>query len=109
MRPTILLQQVTYEIIGMQTLHDDNNRTLGFVIQPRQQRVGIPLLEGIPGALRLCILWLQRVVDNDKISAAPGQGAADRSCEPRASRGRHHLGFGILDGTNSSGGKYATV
>ena len=44
----------------MQSLHDDDNRTLGLVIQPRQQSVGVPLLQGIPGALRLCLLRLQR-------------------------------------------------
>jgi len=92
MPPAFLLEQMTDEVIGVETLHDNDNRTLCLVIQPRQQSVGIPLLQGISGALRLCFLRLQRVVDNHEITATTGQGATYRGCKPRASRCGHDFG-----------------
>ena len=51
MPPAVLLQQMTDQIVWMQALHDDDNRTFRLVIEPRQQRVGVPLFERVPGTL----------------------------------------------------------
>src|SRR5262249_26442439 len=44
MSPTSLLEEMTDEVIGMEPLHDDDDRALGLMVEPRQQRVRVPLL-----------------------------------------------------------------
>src|SRR5258707_10585677 len=100
---------MTDEIIRVETLHDDNNRALRLVVQPGQQSVGVPLLQGVPGALRLRLLRLQRVVDNHEITATTGQGATYRGRKPRTSRCRHDFGLGVLCRTDPGGREYGPV
>src|SRR6267378_732864 len=109
MPPASLLQQMTDEVIGVETLHNDNNRALRLVIQPRQQSVGVPLLQGVPGALRLRLLRFQWVVDYHEITAPTGQGATYRGRKPRTSRCRHDFGLGGLRRTDPGGGEYGPV
>src|ERR1700680_4843261 len=109
MPPASLLQQMTDEIIRVEALHDDDDRTLRLVIQPGQQSVGVPLLQGVPGALRLRLLRLQRVVDNHEITATTGQGATYRGRKPRTSRRGHDFGLGVLCWTDPGGGEYGPV
>ena len=45
MRPTALLKQMTDQVVGVQPLHHDNDRTFRFMVEPRQQRVGVPLFQ----------------------------------------------------------------
>jgi len=44
MCPTSLLEEMTDQIIWVEPLHDHNDRALGLVVEPRQQRVRVPLL-----------------------------------------------------------------
>ena len=39
MLPTALLKQMTDQVVGMQSLHHDNDRAFRLVVKPRQQRV----------------------------------------------------------------------
>ena len=58
MGPAALLEHMTDNVIGMEPLHHDDDRALGLVVEPRQQRVGVPLFQRLPGALRLGVLRL---------------------------------------------------
>ena len=46
--PATLLEEMADEIVGMEALHDDDDRAVVLVIEARQQCVGIPLLQRFP-------------------------------------------------------------
>ena len=109
MPPAALLQQMSNEVIWMQALHHDDDRSFRFMIEPRQQRVGVPLPQRIPSALRLRVLRLKWIIDDDEIATATGQGAAHGGCEPQPARRGHDFSFGIFCGTDPGGWEYAPV
>src|SRR5262249_62406891 len=45
MRPTAFLKQMTDQVVEVQPLHHDNDRTFRFMVEPREQRVGVPLFQ----------------------------------------------------------------
>src|SRR5262245_40209655 len=50
MGPSSLLDQVADEVIRMQSLHHNDDCVLGFIVEPRQQRIAIPLQDILPRA-----------------------------------------------------------
>lgn len=61
----------------MESLHHHDDCAVDLVIQPRQQRVLVPLYGFLPDGFGLCILGLDRIIDNDDVAASAGEGAPD--------------------------------
>ena len=80
----------------MQTLHDENDGAGSLVIEPRHERGRIPLVDRTTRLLRVSIVSLHRIIDNDDISAATGEGAADRDDEAPTALSGHALDLGVL-------------
>ena len=94
--PSALVEQVTDQIIDVQTLHDDHDGILRLVVKAAHQRVGIPAFHPLADALRVCVLGLHWVIDNNKTAAATGERAADGRCESAAPSGGNRLKLGIF-------------
>ena len=77
-RPAVLLQQMADKIVHVQALHDHDDGVLALVVQTAKQRVRVPLLGAFARRFRIGVLRLQRIVDDDEVAAAAGEGAADR-------------------------------
>ncbi len=74
----VLLQQVAGKIILMETLHDDEDMTLALTIEAALDRLVEPVLHRSALGLRTDLAGIDRVVDDDQISATAGRHAADR-------------------------------
>ena len=96
MAPAAIPQQLTREVVFVEALHHENDGTASLVIEAGQKRRPIPLVDGTPGILRLSVASLHWIIDNDDISTATGEGAADRNGETSAAFGRHAFGLAIL-------------
>src|SRR5258708_1750890 len=107
MSPAALFEKMSDKIVRMETLHHDDDRAFDFVVEARQQRIGIPLLERFSRALGLRILRLERIVDDEEIAATTGQSAADGGREARPSGGGHDLGLRVLCRANAGCREYA--
>lgn len=88
--------EVAGQIVFMQALHDDNADALLFVIKAAVQRIVVPVIHRLSSGFRPGIIGLERVVDNDDISAAPGQRPTDGGREPEAVFGCRYFILGIL-------------
>ena len=80
----------------MDALHNDDNRACTLVVETRQQRVYEPLIGGRALRFRKGVIRFQRIVDNDDIAAAAGQGAADRCREAEPAFCELNLSFRVL-------------
>jgi hypothetical protein len=77
--PRLLGEDVANEVVLVQALHNDNDRTSALVIESAIECVGEPLVAGLPQCLGERLLRLQRIVDYDDVSTASGQYTADRA------------------------------
>ena len=67
------------EIVLVQAVHDQHDRTLLLVVEPAVEGMVKPLVGRPPLGLRQRLLGLRRIVDDDQVGAAPGQHFADRA------------------------------
>ena len=74
--PRLLLEHVADQIVLVQPLHDDDDGSPAFVVEPAVEGVIEPLVGSLSPRLGERFLRLQRVIDQDDVSAAPGQHAA---------------------------------
>ena len=87
MLPTPLLEQMANRIVRMQSLHHQTMIEPSDLWSSRDNKCArVPLFLRLTRAFRLCILRLERIVDNDQVAAATGQGATDRGGEARSHR-----------------------
>src|SRR6188768_4285875 len=100
MLPPSLPQEGPYKVPLVKALHDDNNGVVGFAIQPRIQSVVVPLLDMLARCLRVSILGLLRIVDDQQITPATCQCATDRGSQPTPAGSRFHLKLGVLGRTD---------
>ena len=82
MLPGLVFEHMTGQIVLMQALHDQHDRAVQLVVKSAVERVVVPVVDHFALALRLGVQRLDRVVDDDRVGAAPGQDAADRGCQP---------------------------
>src|SRR5271169_1557468 len=93
--PILLGQHVADQIILVQPVHDQDNRTLLLIVQPTVEGMVDPLVCRLPPGLRQGLIGLQRVVDDDDVGTPSGQHAADRGGEPAALRSRLELRYSL--------------
>jgi len=93
--PVLLRQHVANQIVLVQPVHDQHDRTLLLVVQPAVEHVVEPFVGALPVRFRQGLFGLQRVVDDD-VGTPPGQDAADRSGDPTALRRRLKFGHGLM-------------
>jgi hypothetical protein len=75
MGPSSFLDQVADQVVQMQSLHHNDDCIRGFIVEPRQQRIAIPLQDILPRAVRLRVLRFHWIVDDDEVAAAAGESA----------------------------------
>src|SRR6516165_7161029 len=107
--PAFLLKKMTNKVTQVQPLHDYDDGVGGLVVQAAEQRVRVPLLGAFAGCFRIGILRLERIVDDNEVAAAAGEGATDRGGQPVATAGGGKFQFSVLDRTNPSLRKQAIV
>src|SRR5437870_1903912 len=71
----------------MEPLHNNGDATFLLVIETTIKRVVVPLVHGRALSFRECLIWLERVIDHDKIRTSPGQHPSHRSSQSEASLG----------------------
>src|SRR6266545_8098038 len=85
--PAVLSQQPTCEVILVEALHDQNDGTSLLVIEAGHKRGRVPIVDRATRFLRLSVVSLHWIINNNRISAAAGEGAAHRHGEPPAAFG----------------------
>ena len=108
MAPATIPQQLAREVVLVEALHDENDGAASLVIEAGQKRRPIPVVDGTPGLLRLSVVSLHRIIDDDDIGAATGEGAANRDGETPAAFGRHAFGLGVLGKPHAGGRAHDT-
>ena len=74
--PTFLFQKVAGQILGMQSLHDDNDRASLLVVEPRKERSREPGVHPLATGLGVSLRGAQRIIDNDDVAASARQCSA---------------------------------
>jgi len=62
----------------MEPLHRDENEALGRIIEPAERGVAEPLRRRFSSDFRFRIIGLDRIIDDQDLTATTGQRAADR-------------------------------
>ena len=75
--PVLLPQHVTGEVVLVQSVHDQHDRTRKLVVEPAIEGVVVPLVGRLALRLRQRLVGLQQVVDDDD------DVGASRSARPR--------------------------
>ncbi len=70
-----------------------------------EEGVFVPLNALVPNGFGLSILWLDRIIDNDDVAAAAGEGAADRRGEPVSALSSTDFGLGVLGSVDTTSRK----
>jgi len=91
------------EVIKVDALHDDDDRTGPLVVEPRHERGPEPFVGRAAPGLRQRIFRLQRVVDHQKLGAAARECSANRGREAEATGGEHDFDLGVLPADASPG------
>src|SRR5262249_62096495 len=89
------------QMVLMLTLHDDNDRAILFVVEARDQGAGVPFDQALARRFRRRILGFLRIVEDNEVAAASGEGAANRSGVPAAPGRGDEFGAGISGGSYS--------
>jgi hypothetical protein len=84
------------EVVHVDALHDDDDRTRAFVVKPGQEGVGEPLVGALPLGRGEGVERLQGIVDNDEVAAPSGENAPDRRGEAEAVPGGCDLALAVL-------------
>ena len=80
--PILLRQHVAREIVFVQPVHDQDDRSRPDVVQSTVEGVVEPVVGRLPLGLRQGLLGFQGIVDDDDVGTPSGQHAADRGGEP---------------------------
>jgi len=96
MLPAALSQEVAGQVILMQALHDHNNGARVFVVEARDKRAAVPVDDSLPGGLRMELIGVQGIVDDDQIGAASGKRSANGSRISAAALGRDEFESGFF-------------
>ena len=94
--PRLLRQHMAGEIVLVQPVHDQHDRTRELVVESAVEGVVVPFVGRLALGLRQGLLGLQRVVDDDDVGTPPGQHPADRGGDARALRRRLELGHRLM-------------
>jgi len=91
-----LRQHVAREVVLVQSVHDQHDRTRELVVEPAVEGMVVPFIGRLPLGLRQRLLGLQRVVDDDDVGTAPGQHSADRGGDARPKCCRLKFGHRLM-------------
>src|ERR1017187_7988261 len=72
-----------YQVVLVQSLHDDDDAASLFIVETRNQRVVVPIIYCLSLSFRECLVRLQGIVDNDKFAAPSDSGASNRNRQPK--------------------------
>ncbi len=75
--PAPLRQHVTHEVLLVQALHHDNYGSPLLVVEATDNQIVTPRVRRLESLLGESVFQPVRIVDHDKVSAAPCQGSAD--------------------------------
>jgi hypothetical protein len=75
--PPALLHEIAGEIVLMQSLHDNNNCAGLLIVEARDKRAGAPAVCPVATDLREGVSRIQRIVDDENVSATPRQCTTD--------------------------------
>ena len=89
--PAFLFEDMADQVVFMQPLHDDDDRSLVLFIEARVKRIVEPIVDASSAALRHRIGWLHRVVDQDEVRAPPGKHPADGGRHAKSAARCHKL------------------
>ena len=80
----------------MYALHDNEDASGPFVVEPGDQGVLEPFIGAIALDVRIGVIRLQGVVNDDEVAAPASQSAADRSGKTKAPGGQFDLALRIF-------------
>ena len=75
MIPTALSQEVAGKVVLVQSLHHRNDRARLLVIEARDECTAIPIDHALPGRLRIDLVGVEGIIDDDQIGASPSEGS----------------------------------
>src|SRR3954454_15111769 len=97
------------KVIDVEALHDQDDRTLALVVEPRGHGLFVPIDCAPTCGRGSSFIRLQGVIYDDELPPAAGQRSANRCGEPKPALRGPHLGFGILRRVDTSLGEQAFV
>src|SRR5450631_914835 len=77
MIPTALSHEVAGKIVLVQALHDRNDRARLLVIETRDECAAIPVDHALPGRLRMDLVCVEGIIDDDQIGASPSERSSN--------------------------------
>src|SRR5208282_2896804 len=89
--PAFLFEDMADQVVFMQPLHDDDDRSPVLFVEARVKRIVEPIVDASSAALRHRVGWLHRVVDQDEVRAASGEHAANRGRHAESAARCHKL------------------
>ena len=93
----------------MQTLHHDDNHPLLFIIEPRQERRFVPLVDALAFGFRRSVKRFERIIDDDNICPTASERSLDRRGEPKSAVGGDYLSLRILQARDLQSRKHRFV
>ncbi len=89
------------QIIGVQSLHDYDDRTFDLLVETAAQGVIEPFVHALASCVRQCFISFQRVVDHDDVCATTRKSTSDRRREPEATLCGFEISYGVSFARNS--------
>src|SRR5262249_3468783 len=103
-----VFDQYAGQISLVQALHgDDGEAVCG--IEPTEGRIAEPLVSACKGDFGIRVIGLDRIINDENITATSGQSASDRGGKPISPQGSLEFGLGALLRIQPSAGKDALV
>lgn len=63
------------QVVFVQTLHEDHDAAGEFLVEAADERVVVPVVDGVTARVGERFVGLQRVIDDDEIGATSGEVA----------------------------------
>src|SRR5215510_3165092 len=90
------LEYVADQVVLVQPLHDQNDAAGELVIEPAYKRVVVPVVAGVTARIRECLIWLERIVDDDEVGTASCEHPSDGRCLAASARCRQKICHGAF-------------
>src|SRR5205823_11352031 len=107
-RPSTL-DEPSREVVRVEPLHCDNHKALCRIVEPAHSSVAEPIVSAVKGNLRIGVISLDGIIDDQNVAATAGQNSAYGTRQSKAPTRGFELTLGALLWVKPGSGKDALV
>ena len=100
--PCIPRPHIAGQVFRMDPLHHQDDDTIAFAVEPRVERLTVPIVYVLPLSHREHRPRLDRIINHDHVRAPTTKRPVDPGRITSATSSRYNLGFSVFLGTDSS-------